>query len=176
MKLKLLLLTSTLAANTSFAGSRGYNIVLINIGDQSFYHSEEYKNFIEMNIDLNKKCWDSTAAGEEKISLIAKKKIPPGITVKLARQAINGDNSSIESIRKLMIGYKDENAYRGFDGTLIIDPNPEKIKIMGIRINSKNPSKMIKSNWKILPARKKIQQLDLLFCKASSPLNIGFGY
>ena len=75
-----------------------------------------------------------------------------------------------------MIGYKDENAYRGFDGTLIIDPNPEKIKIMGIRINSKNPSKMIKSNWKILPARKKIQQLDLLFCKASSPLNIGFGY
>ena len=54
MKLKLLLLTSTLAANTSFAGSRGYNIVLINIGDQSFYHSEEYKNFIEMNIDLNK--------------------------------------------------------------------------------------------------------------------------
>jgi len=161
----------------AFAGSRGVNFVLINIGDLSFYKSDSFYGFGKL--DESESCWYNNVWSG--IDVIALNKTPNGLTKEKVEKLWNGDYSEINLVRKIL--HTDDGLARreGYDGLIIIKPEGDKISVLGIGANSTKKQSGISKKYESLPLHandKKQGALDLnnALCKVVKPFEIGFGY
>ena len=169
----------------AYSGTKGFDILLLNIGDHNFYEASIYIEYSK-NLDNNNQddCWSKNrlADGASGIKHITKKKLPQGIDADLALSIWNGRLDAVSRARKIMriddgLTYNGE----GYHGMYIIKPEGDKLSIMGVGANSDPKKGLSGISEKITnitidqnnPA-KAARVFEQSLCKVSKPFNIGF--
>jgi hypothetical protein len=164
--MKKIIILIALFSQNIFAGSKGLDVLIFNIGDKNFYESPAYESFIDAS--SHDKCWESIYFGEVSsgIAFLTQKKMPSGMNTDLAMKVWNGDSRAIKMAQKIMrenIGGAGDG--EGYHGMYIVNPNGEKLSILGvgahsnqktglsgvskkisdIKINNNNPGEFVKA-------------------------------
>ena len=172
------------AAISSWAGTKQLEVIVMNLGNESFYKSSIFNEYLMIlnNDSIRDSCWNKYGDGTG-IGLMVAKNIPTGINVELARKIWRGDFHSIESARKIMHkGDSNNISGDGYHGMYIIKPENGQLAIMGIGANA-NPKKGLTGISPIIKDIKLDQSkpkegakiFERSLCHVSKPFNIGFG-
>lgn len=175
-----LLLASTLASSSAMAGSRGYNAVMVDIGEEDFFSSQTYRSYLDGEFapsDEFKKCWNGQATGGARGGSIIRKKLPKGMTVALARGVWNRENAAIQEALSILRAARAPNGGE-VDGLYVLEAKSGEIAVLALGarapVSSKNPSKKKIAKWDERSAAKSAADLDLAICTVSSPLGYKF--
>ena len=170
--------------SSSLAGTKQLEVIVINIGNESFYKSPIFNEYLMIlnNDSVRDSCWNKYGDGTG-IGLMAVKKIPNGINVELAKEILNGDSHSVEAARRIMHkGDANNIAADGYHGMYIIKPENGQLTIMGIGANA-DPKKGLTGISPVIKGIKLDQTkpkegakiFERSLCRVSKPFNIGFG-
>lgn len=176
---KLALSALAFFATTSFAGSKGFNVMMIGIGDETFRTSSTYMAFVDKE---NDSCWNkmNLADGASGLSYLFYKKRPPEMTRQLGEAIWNGDYSAVLRGREALHKHPKDYDVSEFHGLYIIKPEGNKISMMGVGINAgkgKDRGISQKIEIKLDPndPKKSATAFEKGLCQVSKPFNIGFG-
>lgn len=165
-----------------FAGERGYYAVAVDIsGVPKLWGSPAYMYYTDDSVvsdenmpDPNEKCWSKRKSGDYRISIFARKKTPPELTVEVARSVFNGDKEAIDKTRNILRRYKDNKVGSGYDGLYIIKYVNATLTVMGVSARTGKTKTItnviIDSNDK----KKAALALDKALCLAAQPFDEWF--
>jgi hypothetical protein len=166
------------------AGSKGFDVLIVNIGDMKFFESTHYKYYVE-NIQINHpgSCWSAMRLGDQSsgIAHITTEKVT-NKNIELINKIWNGDRGAIQIARKKIRvddGYTASG--EGYHGMYIIKPEGSKLTIMGVGANEdpKRGLSGISPKITVMLDQSKPEQgaktFEQALCKVSKPFNIGFG-
>lgn len=181
---KILFVIFGMLFGSSYAGTKGFDVLILNIGDQSFFNQRIYESYSYRWSKRNQdECWESMGLGDGSSGIkgITKKKLPNGINSDLAKRIWEGNSNAIKTARKIM--HMDDgltNSGEGYHGMYIINPKGDKLTIMGMGVNDdlKHGLNGISSKLTITLDQGQPDQGAKVFeqslCKVSKPFNIGF--
>lgn len=168
-------------SSETFAGSRGFTVVLIGIGDTDFFNSQTYLAFRDgepPRLTISQQCWNERATGGGSIDKYARIDIPVGLSKEVANAIWNGDKKAMMFAQKILRKGNKFSGSRGYDGMYILDVKNGKISLLGFgareKIGPKNPSGKISIEWNQTAPFETATNLDHAFCKVSKPLDYGF--
>lgn len=170
-------IVSLLLASSSFAGSRGFIVVMINIGDPTFFESNTYKAFKSnepARLLEAQDCWHRSVTGGESLMHTTRIKLPAGMTKELAAAIWRGDPKALSVAQKILREGDEYSGGGGYDGLYILQPHKDVLTLMTIGSRSKTPSKKLSITLDMNDPSKAAAQFDLALCKVSKPLGVGF--
>lgn len=182
---KLLYFVLLVCSSAVFAGAKGLDVIIVNIGDAAFYTSPSFYKFLDNFDSMNHDdCWERYGIGDGFSGIYhwTQTKLPPGINEGLAKKIWNGDPSAIKVARKIMhVNDGAAGLGDGYHGMYIIKPEGDKLSIMAIGANSdlkKGLTGISKKLVNILINQEKPEMgakaFEQSLCKVSKPFNIGF--
>lgn len=164
---------------TCKAGTKGFNAIMISIGDESFRTSQTYIEFSTK--DENDSCWAKMhlADGASGLKMLAFKKRPPEITRELGEAIWKNNQVAIAKARESLHKHPHDYDVSELHGLYIIKPEGNKISMMGIGINagkSRDHGVSPKIEITIDPndPKKSATAFEKGLCRVSKPFNIGF--
>lgn len=186
MKLRHLFAITLILSGTATAGSKGFSVVMVNVGDPTFFESSTYKTYRsgDLSGDLSgdktlwekvDDCWNQNVTGGESIRHKTRIKLPPGMTVDLAKSIWNGDKKAFLAAQKILLKGQDFNKeHYDYDGMYIFRPQGNTLFLMSIGTRDNAPSKKFKFELDPNSPQNAAAQFDLALCKASGPIGVGF--
>lgn len=175
-----LCVASLFVAPLSNGGTKGFTVVMIDVGGQGFFDSKFYKANADGDfLQSNKwhECWESRATGGKSFEMVVKNKIPSGLSREVAQAIWDGDNSGAKKAQKILLRSKAPNG-KALDGMYVIDAREGLISVMALgtrgSIGPKNPSRKISVPWNESEPQKGAAEFDLALCSISHPLDFGF--
>lgn len=174
-------LLSMLFAGHAIAGVRGLRVVMVSLDDSTFFESPAYIAFREgeaPQLSSAQNCWNQRATGGEGVSHTTRKKLPNGLTKKLALQIWSGDQKAIVEAQKILRRNDEHTGSNGYDGLFIVRVQGSSIAIRGVGAQSSTPatavSEMMRLEWKIKSPMETASNFDLAICKAAKPMDYRF--
>jgi hypothetical protein len=161
------------------AGSKGFTVVFIEIGDSNFFESNVYKAFSTEYPDSKERraCWDGRATGGKSFELIIKKAIPNGLTRDVAKSIWEGSREQTKLAQRVIAKAKSPKS-QSIDGLYVINAQDGRISIMALGsrtpIGKRNPSQKLTISWDELHPQQAALAFDMALCKISHPLDFGF--
>jgi len=133
---KIFILVLLIFSQTLFAGSKGFDMVVLNIGDPNFFDSQSYQKFIDN--DDRDLCWKNVRIGEANsdIAYLTRHTLPKGLDIALAKKIWDGNPEAIKEARRI-INLPGGGGYgQGYDGLYIVKPIGTQVSVMGVGANS----------------------------------------
>jgi hypothetical protein len=171
-----------LSTQLAFAGTKGFSVIIQNVGDKNFYESPIFKQYLH-NYDSQDfdKCWRSYADGISGIDYLEYSFLQLSNKHKL-QDIWNGKEEIVRKMRKDLHRPNEHTAREGYHGTYIIYPKDGDMTIMGIGANS-DPKKGLTGISPVIIGIKLDQSnpkegakiFERSLCRVSKPFNIGFG-
>jgi len=166
----------------SFAGSKGYTAVMIDIGGVEFFQSNTFHSYADGDLSITsawEDCWINRSTGtDDRFEEIIRKKLPDGITKKLAIAIWNNDQTAMKRAQQLMKAAR-KNYKFDINGMYVLKSEAGKISIMALgtqqAIGRKNPSRKITIPWTDEDPERSAAEFDLGLCKVSEPFDYEFG-
>jgi len=179
--IRMLILTSTMF-QIAFAGTKGLDVKLRNIGDGDFYQSPIFQQFLDNRLNFERdKCWQKFGDGMSGIHSIEYGILIPenGDTLE---EFWNGKQAIMRRIREGLHHPNEHTGIQGFHGMYIIKPENGQLTIMGIGANA-DPKKGLTGISPVIKGIKLDQTkpkegakiFEQSLCRVSKPFNIGFG-
>ncbi len=174
-----LLLAATVASFACEAGTKGFNAIMVDIGEDWFRTSQVYLEFSSKK--ENDSCWNKMhlADGASGLAMLAFKKRPPEITRELGEAIWRNDQEAIAKARKSLHKHPHDYEVSELHGLYIIKPEGNKISMMGVGINAgKGKDHGISQKIEITidpkDPKKSATAFEKGLCRVSKPFNIGF--
>ncbi|MBC3863931.1 hypothetical protein H8K32_17630 [Undibacterium jejuense] len=175
-------LLNLMAIPMAFAGTKGLDVKLENLGDSDFYQSPIFKqftnNFGNYHFD---ECWQHYGDGVSGIHYLnyGFLRLINGHTI---QDIFNFNKEAIQNIRKNLHQPDEHTASEGYHGMYIIYPKNGYLTIMGVGANA-NPKKGLTGISTVIKGIKLDQTkpkegakiFERSLCRVSKPFNIGFG-
>ncbi|HEX7647079.1 MAG TPA: hypothetical protein VF450_06700 [Noviherbaspirillum sp.] len=172
MKLLLLIISISLSAS-SLAGSRtGYRLVFVEISSkQSPAVSKMLENYFNSELPANTyRCPEKNQFIEFDYVYIRQQ--PRGITIPLARAALNFDRRATESLRTTLRAFRNSEIDHGFDGLLVFNNDKNRLELTTIGTIANGYRKTVKLNLQKNPSS---GDLNKLFCDSLADLEYAYG-
>ncbi|MFZ6725326.1 hypothetical protein ACO0K2_07495 [Undibacterium sp. MH2W] len=171
-----------LSIQFAYAGTKGFDVKLRNLGDKDFYQSPIFKQYLD-NTDNNlvDECWHRYGDGISGIYYLNYGMFNLENEYKLD-DVWNGKKEIIQKIRKGLHQANEHTTSEGYHGMYIIYPKDGYLTIMGVGANA-DPKKGLTGISPIIKAIKLDQSkpkegakiFERSLCRVSKPFNIGFG-
>jgi hypothetical protein len=166
-----------LACTTAFAGSKGFTVVFLEIGDAGFYTSKVFAADSFPDSQERRDCWSGHATGGKSFNLTIVKAIPEGLTSDMAKSIWAGDQKAARKAQQVMTKAVAPN-HQDIDGLYVIDAHDGHISVMALGtkapLGAKNPSRKLTIPWKETDPEQGAADFDLALCKVSRPLDYHF--
>lgn len=165
----------------AIAGSRGFVVVMADIGSENFFESDVYVKRRDADFMPSKKlmdCWNRSATGGGRLDWIIRKRIPPELTQELVKAVWDGDKSAMKQVQQIMKKAKSPDGHNEIDGMYIIKAKKGKIFLIALGsrgpIDNKNPSTKISIPWNEKDSSQGAADFDLALCSVSKPFGFEF--
>jgi hypothetical protein len=164
---------------TVWAGSKGFTVVLMEIGGQGFYESRTYGALLDGFPDsqVSRDCWSARATGGKDFETMVRKAIPAGLTTNMAKSIWVGDQKAAKSAQQIMAKAIAPNRQH-IDGLYVIDARDGRISVMTLGtkapLGSKNPSRKLTIPWTEDNPVQGAADFNLALCRVSRPLDYQF--
>jgi hypothetical protein len=164
----------------SYAGSKGFTAVFMEIGGQDFFNSRVFAvGFTEGYSDSKERrdCWSDHATGGKSLDMVIKKAIPEGFTIEMAQAIWDGDKKVAKKAQQIMASTTAIN-HQDIDGLYVINAKDGHISVLALGtrapLGPKNPSRKITIPWKEDAPEQGAADFDLALCRVSRPLDYHF--
>jgi len=166
----------------AFAGTKGLDVKLENLGDTNFYQSPIFKQFSnDLENDYFDECWQHLGDGISGIHYLnfGFLRLINGHTL---QDVWSGKTEVITRIRKSLHQVDAHTTSDGYHGMYIIYPKDGYLTIMGVSANA-DPKKGLTGISPVIKGIKLDQSkpkegakiFERSLCRVSKPFNIGFG-
>jgi len=167
---------------TVHAGTKGLSVMLENIGDENFYDTPIFKQYLNNRDNFERdECWHHYGDGMSGIHYLEygnwdiKNRF-------LSKDIWNGKEQIIHKIRKDLHRANEHTTSEGYHGMYIIYPKDGYLTIMGVGANA-DPKKGLTGISPVIKGIKLDQTkpkegakiFERSLCRVSKPFNIGFG-